>query len=184
MKRLAIAGALLALTACGVGSDEAEGNAAAAGNSENTASAASGQAATGARSDMKIQAGEWETVVEISGLDSLPKEMREALSKITTKHCITQEEADKANASVFTGKTDKNCTGEGFEAANGRLSGKLTCEGGDTPGKTVIEMDGTYGTDSYMLTQKMTTDAGGSNQVMNSKISGRRIGACTGNEAS
>ena len=116
----------------------------------------------------------------------MPKEMASAMASVrseTDQDCITPEEVKEANAGMFAGKEQKNCKQEGFAFRGGRVSGKLTCTGGNMPGTAVLEMDGTYGARNYDVTQKMSTDAQGMKMVWESRITGRRIGECPAGQA-
>ena len=172
MRKFAVAAALLTLAACG-GQDEGEGN--------GTGNLAAGTAYA-PKSDMKLKPGQWETVVEVEGLENLPRETAEALGKTVTSHCMTPEQSERHSARMFMGKTGDNCRAEGFSAVGGRFQGTMICSGGEMPGTTMVEMDGRYSDQEYVFTQKTTTSGEGVNAVMHSKITGRRTGECTGKE--
>jgi len=165
-------GLMLGLAACGAGGSE----------SGNDASASAKAPAAGG-SEMKLDPGQWEMTYEVTNVAApgLPAGAMAAMAgqKNKVSVCITPEEAEKPSGDIFSGKNDGNCTRDGFSMAGGRISGTMTCSGGDAPGKVTMTMDGRYSANSYALTNKMKTEAQGMAMTIESKASGRRTGDCT-----
>lgn len=165
------AGTFLALTACG-GSGGTE-----AGNS----SAAAG-AGTATSAGMKLEPGEWEVTVETLGMEApgMPKEAQAAMAgqKVTGRNCLTAEQAEKPTADVFAADKEANCTAKDFSWAGGRVSGTMTCSGGEMGGTTTMQMDGQYSARSYEISQTMTAASEGGEVRIKSRMTGRRIGEC------
>jgi len=165
---------LLGLAACG-GTAEEE-----AGNEGVSAKAAA------AGSDIKLDPGQWEMTYEVTSIDApgLPAGAMAAMAgkKNVMSMCITPEEADKPNGEIFSGKKGADCTRDGFAMAGGRISGTMTCTGGEAGGKVTMAMDGRYSGQSYEMTNKMTTEAPGMTMTIASRASGRRTGDCAAGE--
>ena len=171
MRMLTAAAALLALAGCG-GADD--------GNDATAANGASGAAASGGGS-VQLEPGLWEMKAEVVNVEGLPKEIGDAMKSAAgqaQQSCITPEEVKEANAGLLTGENDKDCKQEGFAFRDGRIQGKLVCTGGDTPGTATLEMNGTYSARALDLTQKMTTAGEGPSMVMETRLTGRRVGEC------
>jgi uncharacterized protein DUF3617 len=166
---------LLALAACGGPASKDAG-----GNEAASAPAAAGGSGSGGGATVQLAPGEWETVVEMAKIEGLPKEasgMFGGGQKITTRHCVTPEEARETNPKLFTGKED--CERKDFSVSGGRIHGTLACSGGDMGGKVTMEMDGQYASTSYDVRQKMTTEAQGMTMRIESHVTGRRLGECS-----
>ena len=180
------AASLLALAACGGDGDrKTDGN---AGSETAAADKANGggDTATPGGADIKLRPGQWEVAAEVE-MPGMPKEVAEMMKKshanARTVMCITEEEANRSDANVFTGKKDKNCTSEGFAARGGRISGKVVCVGDTGEGRMTMVVDGTFQPESYEVTMKMDTEgAGGEGLKMETKATGKRIGDCPASE--
>ncbi|MFN3388696.1 MAG: DUF3617 domain-containing protein [Allosphingosinicella sp.] len=164
------AAGLLALAGCGGGEDRADGNAAAGGGEET----ARGEGTA------EIRPGQWEMTVEMPTA-GIPKEMLDQMGggKITSRQCITPEEAKASSGEMF--KTDQagDCKASDVSVGGGRMRGTMTCSGEDGGPKSVV-MEGSYGPERYEMTQTMTLADGQTSEI---KISGRRLGECPAGEA-
>jgi Protein of unknown function (DUF3617) len=170
---------LLALAACG-GSGDKEGGNASADASAAGGSGSSGGSVAGGDASVQLDPGEWETVVEMTKIEGLPKEaagMFGGGKKVTTRYCVTPEDARETNPKLFTGKD--NCERKDFSVSGGRIRGTLSCSGGDMPGKVTMAMEGEYASTSYDVRQTMTTEAQGMTMRMESHVTGRRLGECS-----
>ncbi|TFI57449.1 DUF3617 domain-containing protein [Sphingomonas parva] len=181
---LAVA-SVLALAACGGGGESKAG-----GNASSETAAArkdGGHSSNGAvGGDIKLRPGQWEVTAEVD-MPGMPKEvaemMRKSQANAKTVMCITEEEANRSDANVFTGKKDKNCTSEGFEARSGRISGKVVCTGDTGEGRMTMVVDGTFQPESYEVRMKMDTEGpDGAGMKMETKATGKRIGDCPASE--
>ncbi len=178
-------GGLLALAACG-GPDKGDGNAASAEKNA-VAPSASGEneknAMAPSASGEKMRPGQWEMAVQTVSVEApnMPKQvadMMAARQKMTTRNCITPQQAQNPGADMFRGKKDGNCTYENFSVSGGRVKGTMTCKGGDQPGAVTLEMDGRYDAESYDISQKMTMAMQGMSMKIDARVTGRRIGDC------
>lgn len=142
-----------------------------------------------AADQVKVKAGEWETTtelvtMELEGVD--PALLKDNIGKKTTiKNCVTPEQAARPAAEFFSNPEvkDGRCKSEKFEMAGGRMSGVVTCEGGEgETGPMRMEMTGTYAPDAYATTVTMTgSGAGGKTMKMVARSSGKHVAdACTG----
>jgi hypothetical protein len=130
----------------------------------------------------RLNPGEWETVSEIT-MAGLPANMPPSVAnmmkgtKVTTRHCLTPEQAQRPSGDLFSGKHQENCTRQGFTMNGGRLQGSMTCK--DPRGaESTVTMDGQYGGDSFDVTMKMTAAHEGQGMTWSSHTKGHRIGAC------
>ena len=65
---------------------------------------------------------------------------------------------------------------------DGRMTGTMTCTGGQLPGTMVLKMDGTYSDEAYDMTMDMETGGlpGGVTMNVKARTSGERVGECVG----
>ena len=177
--------ALLALAACGGGEADGTADSANMANTEGAAGAGGEGGASQAASEVRMQPGEWEVTQQTVNVSApgMPAGAADMLKTppMTVKTCITEEQAGKPGADVFTGKKDPNCTHEGFDAGGGKVSGTITCKG-DT-GNVTMAMDGEFGATEFNVDMKTTTDAGAAKMTMEMRSSGRRIGECPAGKA-
>ncbi len=135
-------------------------------------------------SGMKIQPGQWEATNEIVSATApgMPAGVLDQMvgQKTTVQNCITPEQAAKPSANFLAAQENSNCTYQGWSMERGRMTGTMTCEGGEMPGKMVMKMDGRYGSTSYDMNMRMETTGLPNNMSMtiNARTSGRRIGDC------
>ncbi|HEX6377187.1 MAG TPA: DUF3617 domain-containing protein [Allosphingosinicella sp.] len=164
-KPMILTAALLVLAGCGGSETKKDG-----GNASAIASAEPAPAAKG--DGPRLDPGEWEMTMEMSmeGVPAAAAEMMKGM-KVTTRNCITPEEAERPKADVFAGKKEGECTYEDYSFNGGRLRSTISCEGG----KTKIRMDGRYGGSSI----DMTMDTQSSGQSMKARMTGKRVGECS-----
>ena len=172
--RIAMAAAsLIALAACGGDGDD---NKASAGDGD-----VQGQGRILDDDDVKLRAGQWEMKTEVNapGMPAEVAAMMKSQAATATTMCITEEEANRSDANLFTGKKDENCTTEGFEAKGGRVKGTITCNAATGEGKMTMEVDGAFQRESYEVTTRMDMQGMGSEAMkMETKVTGRRLGDC------
>lgn len=134
--------------------------------------------------EMKIQPGQWEATNEIvsASAPGMPPDMLKQMvgNKTTVQNCITPEQAAKPNANFLAAQENSNCTYQDWSMDGGRMSGTMTCQGGEMPGKMVMTMNGRYGSTSYDLAMDMNTSGLPNNMSMNIKArtTGKRVGDC------
>jgi hypothetical protein len=175
-----MAGAALALTACGSSGEEpaapngmaaAGTNEAAGSNAAATAPAEDGSAvAPGRQGSMTLEPGLYEVKATIG--------MGGSNGSHSGTNCLTKEEIAKGNAGIFNTEEIKDCTQDAFNVGNGRIDAALTCSGGKFPGKTQVTMKGTYSSTAYDMDQKVAMEVQGMKMNIDSKITARRIGEC------
>jgi len=96
---------------------------------------------------------------------------------VTTQNCLTQEDLDQDPASIFAGLPDgKSCEVGEFGMADGKIRIHVNCSAPD--GDMVMITEGTYATEGYDMTSKVTVAVGEQKVEMNSTIQGKRLGDC------
>ena len=177
--------AILVLAACG-GSDTntaaTQGNQAAEGAKATGTGSGKGDAAS-----LRLTPGAWDMTVESSGMTGpgLPPEVAKMMKgmKITSRQCITPEEANRPKSDIFTGKQEGNCTYREFNLSAGKLHAAIVC-GDKGQGMTTVTRDGQFGGDSFDVRSRIETTGQGQGQAMTveSHVVGKRVGECTGQE--
>ena len=137
-------------------------------------------------SQMKIQPGQWEATNEIISV-SAPGVPPEALEQMigqtsTVSNCITPEQAAQPNANFLAVQKTSDCTYQDWSMDDGRMSGTMTCTGGQLPGTMTMKMDGTYSDEAYDMTMDMETAGlpGGITMTVQARTTGERVGDCVG----
>ena len=177
----AAAAGLILLAACGAKNDKAgSGNATAgSGAAAGTATPAASAAA------VHIEPGEWEMTFETTrvGGGALPPAAAAAMAgrKVTSRHCITPEQASQESEKLLSGRENGHCDRSNFAMADGRIHGTISCQGTGSS-KVVMTMDGQYSPQAYDYTMSMTNSGPGMGMTMESHTSGHRIGACAGKD--
>lgn len=134
---------------------------------------------------MKIQPGQWEATNEIisASAPGMPPDILKGMigQKTSVSNCITPEQAAKPSANFLTAQQTNNCTYQNWSMDGGRMTGTMTCAGGQMPGTVVIAMSGNYGESAYDLDMNMNTKGlpGGMTMTIEAKTTGRRTGECT-----
>jgi hypothetical protein len=135
--------------------------------------------------DMKIEPGQWEATNEIVQVNApgVPGDTLKSLigQKTNVSNCITPEQAAKPSANFLAAQANNNCTYQDWRMEGGRMTGAMTCEGGQMPGKVIMNMAGNYSPTQYDLDMDMKTSGlpGGMTMTIKAKTSGRRVGECT-----
>jgi hypothetical protein len=134
---------------------------------------------------MKIEPGQWQAtteVVEVSA-PNVPGDMLKSMvgKKNSVSNCITPEQAAKPSANFLAAQSNNKCTYQDWSMEGGRMSGAMTCEGGQMPGKVAMTLSGNYGSTAYDLDMAMKTLGlpGGATMLVKARITGRRTGQCT-----
>lgn len=135
--------------------------------------------------DMKIQPGQWEATNEIvsASAPGMPPDILKNMvgQKTSVSNCITPEQAARPSANFLTAQQGNNCTYQNWSMDGGRMTGTMTCTGGEMPGNVVMTMTGNYGETAYDLDMDMKTTGlpNGLTMTIKAKTSGRRTGECT-----
>lgn len=145
----------------------------------------------GGSSTLRMRPGLWETSIAVQELDApgmppgIADMMREQFARQTVKACLTQADIDRPSEDFFAGKDQPNCRYENFSMKGGRMEGVMRCAGDQGEGRVTLSMNGTYGENEYKMRQEMVTEmAGRGAMTMKADVSARRVGECTGDEAS
>ncbi len=148
--------------------------------SENGAAGADMAAAGG----MEMLPGEWEVKIDFSSIEGtgIPESAKAAIKEqigkgVTSKSCLTQEEATKPGAGLFGSPEGSNCTFAKFDRAGNKLAIEMTCK---PAGMTLnSKMDGSFGADDYSMTMEQTMEGLPTGPItMKGTIVGRRLGDC------
>jgi hypothetical protein len=172
MKPIMILAPVLLLAACGHGG----------GNNSQQANAAGGGTGAGASAPgFTLQPGEWETTMtmELPVHANMPAGMPPIqIPPTTTRSCLTPEQVSRANASFLGGGNQHgvDCDYSHVTIAGGRISGVSTCRRSGV--ELSMTMDGTFGPNSYDVSQQIRTTMGGRTNESSGHMSGRRIGEC------
>ena len=131
---------------------------------------------------MKLSPGLWETSVEMA-ISGLPANLAAFTkgAKLTTRSCITEEQASRPSGEIFAGKQRNGCTYSDYSVSDGRIHGKVTCNEQNGRGPMTMVMDGKYGGDSFDVTMSVDTSVAGQTVAAGSHTIGRRIGECPAN---
>jgi hypothetical protein len=99
--------------------------------------------------------------------------------KVTKRNCLTPEEAANPMGKIVEAQKDGRCDYSGFNIANGRIQGTITCGGGaKAPGKMTMTMNGQYDGQNYAYTSSMTNAGQGVNMTIESRSVAHRVGDC------
>jgi hypothetical protein len=183
MRIAATTAAILMLAACssggGSGNEQAPANEAGAAAGGEAGASDTGGAGGGAAS-LALQAGEWETTVQVTSM-SMPNMPQGATTQTppptTIRSCITPEQAARPNANFLTGTGETGgCNFENFSMAGGRLQGAVTCNAQGTTMRSTFE--GQFTATSYEMTTQVESNAGGMAMNMATRTTARRVGDC------
>jgi hypothetical protein len=180
----AAAALALSLAACGKGGTgsgqaAANGSAPAAGNASASAST---PVTAPAGEGLKLRPGRYETAMEMK-VSGLPPEVAKAMTgtKMTSKSCITPEEANRPSGQMFGGDKAQGCKSQNMAYAGGRIHGSMTCPARNGGGASEFSMDGTYSAEAFDIRTRIVAHGAGSQAMtMEGHTVGRRIGECTG----
>ncbi|HWH18488.1 MAG TPA: DUF3617 domain-containing protein [Allosphingosinicella sp.] len=169
-RRLIFAAALLALAAC----DKNE----AAEKEEMTADEVAAQLAS-----VKVEPGQWESTTQILSAEGpLPQNVLQQMAgqRTSASNCITPEQAARPSANFLAAQQNNNCTYQDFRMQGGKLSGRMTCSGGQLPGAMTTIMNGDYGPRGYDMMMDMETPGlpGTGPMRIKARTQGRRVGDC------
>ncbi len=133
---------------------------------------------------MKIEPGQWQAtteVVEVSA-PNVPGDMLKSMvgKKNSVSNCITPEQAAKPSANFLAAQQNNQCTYQDWSMDGGRMTGTMTCQGGQMPGKMVMAMSGSYAPTKYDMNMDMKSTGlpGGMSMDIKARTTGRRVGDC------
>lgn len=133
---------------------------------------------------VKVEPGQWESTTEIvSAKGALPKEALEQMTgrRTGSSTCITPEQAARPSAKFMAAQQNSDCTYQDFRMQGGKISGRMTCSGGQMLGDMVTVMNGDYGPTAYDMNMQMETPGlpGGDKILITARTRGQRTGECT-----
>lgn len=135
-----------------------------------------------------IRPGKWSSSVTIERMDmpGMPPQAAEQMKRMiarthSSETCLTPEEVSQPKGDFFGG--NENCRYDHFTMRGGRIDARMSCT---AQGATqVMDMEGTYSSDSYQMRMSSTTEGGpgGEGMTMQMRVEAKRVGECTGKEA-
>jgi hypothetical protein len=131
-----------------------------------------------------MEPGQWEATNEIVSANApgLPAEALKQMvgQKSTVSNCVTPEEAAKPSANFLTAQKNMDCTYQDFSMDGGKMTGTMSCTGGQMPGRMVMKMAGDYSPRAYDMNMDMEAGGlpGGMKMTIKARTIGRRIGDC------
>lgn len=184
LKLLAAVGTL-ALAACGGGTSDPDAD----GDGTITQDEALAAAAS---SDFKVTPGQWENTVEFVDIEidesRLPEEARGVLGPMlnsmkgqvnTNSSCVTQEQADRPAAEMFSGNENADCEYQRFQFTGGKIDMAMTCKDPNAGTATIVNT-GTFDNESYQMDMSMEMNAPELGPMkITAKSTGKRVGECT-----
>ncbi len=140
---------------------------------------------------VEITPGEWENTVEFTDIQfdesKLPPEAQAFIVPMlesmkgqvqTSKSCVTEEEASKPQAEMFSGNEDADCEYTKFEFSGGKMDMAMTCNDPQS-GTAKITNTGSYSADAYDM--KMTVELEDEEMgamTISAASTGKHLGAC------
>ena len=132
---------------------------------------------------VKVEPVQWESETQIlSAKGALPQEALQQMrgKRTSTSNCITPQQAARPSANFLAAQQNSDCTYQDFRMEGGKLSGRMTCSGGEMLGDMVTVMNGDYGPTSYDMRMQMETPGlpGGESITIMTRTRGKRVGEC------
>lgn len=132
----------------------------------------------------QLDAGQWEVTTEVTNVkeaDAGPPAIRaKAGDKTTDTACIAEGQGKQPPPALFMGARGGTCDYRNNYMSNGRMNASIACKRPGLSGDILTSLDGKYTADSFEGTLDTTTYLSTSGDVaIQSKVSGRRTGACT-----
>ena len=162
---------------------------AACGQSEEKGRKQSAQEVAKEMAALKMEPGQWVATNEIlsASAPGLPEQALKQMvgQKTTVSNCVTPEQAAKPSANFLAAQKNSNCTYQDFSMEDGRMTGTMTCSGGQVPGEMEMKMAGEYSARSYDMNMDMNAKnmPGGMAMTIKARTSGRKVGECRPGEA-
>lgn len=169
---IAISGLLIVAGCSGPSENASAGNEAVAPTANNTQTAAAPQI-------MPLQAGEWETTVEMLRMEmpGIPGAPPPLPPPTTTRHCLTPELAAKPIDGIMSGGAmPAGCVSENNQVSDGRLQATFSCDQNGM--QTRISMDGVFSPTNYQMSMQASGGEGQTVVRTDMRLRARRIGEC------
>ena len=127
--------------------------------------------------EAKLQPGQWEMTTQMTSTSPAQEKMpAEAMKPVTVSSCITADQVEKPQPTLFTASTG-SCKYDTFYMANGILNFTMKCE---QPGSSVAStVAGSFTATTMDAEVNMVTYTADAQSNMSAKLSGRRVGECT-----
>jgi hypothetical protein len=164
---------LIALAACGSSAGKGDAGSARAGKSAAAAAAAA--------ETVHFTPGEWESTVEMTGMNipNLPPQYARMNRGMTSVHksCMSPRDAARPRGDFFAGRAGGQCHYSDYSLAGGKLHAVMTCAGaGNT--STIVRTDGQYDAASFDVRSSVETKGGAAASTMQMHVTARRVGDC------
>ena len=141
---------------------------------------------SGGRADGELDPGKWKQTATIRSIEvpGAPEQVQKMLQGMTGKatsseSCMTPAQAKVGVRSLASQMQQGDCSSEGFKAAGGKISGKLTCKVGGK--EMAMSVDGTYEPAKIAMKADMETEhpaAPGGKAVIHMDMVAERVGDC------
>jgi hypothetical protein len=137
-----------------------------------------------AAKNLKLAAGQWETVAQVTKLtkqdEGTPAINTPEGTRTTANHCVAQADADagKPSPTLLAGEGYDDCKYDNFYMSSGTLNAQLTCRREGLAGEVRMTVDGSYTAETIEANQSISTFLSGTGDVnIQSRLTGRRTGA-------
>jgi hypothetical protein len=178
--------ALMLLAGCG---GDAADKAAGAAGGEAATTAEKGALAREMANAPRLQPGQYSVAMEMVRFDvpGMPPEQAQMMQQMMAgvsaqqqSHCVTQAESEQSLQDMYRRLGEGNCTMDNFDVSGNRMTGQMTCSGGDNR-TSRISITGEMGTTSSDTRMVMAlTDPGmpQGNAEMEMRVRMTRTGDC------
>lgn len=128
---------------------------------------------------VEIEPGQWDYVAEIVSVDGpIPQPVRQQIAGQRTEvsNCITPQQAERPSANFLAALEDSQCSYRDFDMQGTRVTGTMTCTGGQM-GDKEVELAGNYGSESYDMAMRIESSALPGIEIK-ARARGERVGDC------
>ena len=141
--------------------------------------AAEAKAKAEATKNLKLAAGQWATVAEVTRLtkqdNGTPAIDAPVGTKIEGSACVAEADAKKPAPVMLAGAKDYDCEYSNFYMSSGTLNAQLNCKRKGLDGEVRMTVDGTYTAETIDGEQSISTFLPGSGDVtIMTKFTGKR----------
>ena len=141
------------------------------------------KAETEAPAATQLGAGQWEMTSEVTDVtqrDNSPPAIKSPEgSKTTTSTCVAEADAKKPQPALLAPE-GFDCTYRDIYMGSGRINATFACKSAGLSGNIATVVNGSYTADTFEGTSVTETQLSGAGDVrIQSKLTGRRTGACT-----
>ena len=138
----------------------------------------------------RLQPGQYGISMEMARFDvpGMPPEqaamMQQMMASVSAQqqtHCVTREESEQSLQDMYRRLGEGNCTMQNFDVSGSRMTGQMTCSGGDNRSSRISitgEM-GTTSSDTRMVMALTDPSLPQGNAEMEMRVRMTRTGDCT-----